>query len=28
LFSWDVVWPSALIVIGVALLVRTFQRRS
>jgi len=28
LFSWDVVWPAALIVIGVALLVRTFQRRS
>jgi len=28
LFSWDVVWPAALIVIGVALLLRTFQRRS
>lgn len=28
LFSWEVVWPAALIVIGVALLVRTFERRS
>jgi hypothetical protein len=28
LFSWDVVWPAALIVIGLALLVRTFQRLS
>ena len=28
LFSWEVVWPAALIVIGVALLVRTLQRRS
>jgi hypothetical protein len=28
LFSWDVVWPAALIVIGVVLLVRTVQPRS
>jgi len=28
LFSWDVVWPATLILIGVVLLVRAFQRRS
>ena len=28
LFSWNVVWPAALIVIGVVLLFRTFQRRT
>jgi hypothetical protein len=28
LFSWDVVWPAALIVIGVVLLFRTVQPRS
>jgi phage shock protein PspC (stress-responsive transcriptional regulator) len=28
LVSWGVVWPSALIVLGIALLVRTFDKRS
>lgn len=28
LVSWNVVWPAALIAIGVILLFRTFQRRS
>jgi hypothetical protein len=28
LFSWNIVAPAALIVIGLVLLVRTFQRRS
>jgi len=28
LFSWNLVWPAALIVIGVVLLFRTFQRRA
>jgi phage shock protein C len=28
LFSWNVVWPAALIVIGVVLLFRTFQPRA
>lgn len=27
LVSWGVVWPSALIVLGIALLVRTFDKR-
>lgn len=28
LFGWNVVWPGALIVIGLVLLFRTFQRRT
>lgn len=28
LLSWNVVWPAVLIVIGVVLLFRTFQRRT
>lgn len=28
LFNWNIVAPAALIVIGLVLLVRTFQRRS
>jgi hypothetical protein len=28
LVSWSVVWPAALIVLGILLLVRTFDRRT
>jgi phage shock protein C len=28
LFSWNVVWPAALIAVGVVLLIRTFQKKS